>query len=171
MRKGDDLIINGQKMWITNGLKADWICLLANTSQGNKHTNKSLICVPMNSPGITRTKIHKLGMNSSDTAQIFFEDVRVPAKNIIGDEGKGFMYQMMQFQDERLGAILIVLKKFDRVISETIDYTRQRHTFGQPIIDNQYVHFRLAELATEVEALRALTYLAVGKIRIEVILT
>lgn len=96
VRKGDDLIINGQKMWITNGLKADWICLLANTSEGKPHLNKSLICVPTKTPGITRTKINKIGLNSSDTAQIFFEDVRVPAKNIIGEEGQGFIYQMMQ---------------------------------------------------------------------------
>lgn len=96
------MIINGQKMWITNGLQSDWICLLANTSQGNRHANKSLICVPMNSKGITRSKIHKIGMHSSDTAQIFFEDVRVPASNIIGDEGNGFMYQMLQVCEDGL---------------------------------------------------------------------
>lgn len=72
-------------------MKADWICLLANTSHGNEHGNKRIICAPMNSKGITGTKVHKLGMNSTDTAQIFFDDVRVRAKNIIGDEGKGFM--------------------------------------------------------------------------------
>ena len=114
--------------------------------------------------GITRTKIHKLGMHSSDTAQIFFEDVRVPAANIIGDEGSGFFYQMLQFQDERIGGVLGVLKAFDRAISDTIEYTRQRKTFGKPVIDNQVVHFRLAELATEVEALRAMIYRAVGKL-------
>lgn len=101
-------------------------------------------------------------MHSSDTAQIFLEDVRVPAKNIIGEEGLGFMYQMLQFQDERLGGALGMLKGVDKAISETINYTRQRHTFGKPIIDNQYVHFRLAELATENELLRALTYRGVG---------
>lgn len=103
-------------------------------------------------------------MNSSDTAQIFFEDVRVPASNIIGDEGNGFLYQMLQFQDERLAGVLVALKGVDKVISNTIDYTRQRHTFGTPIIDNQVVHFRLAELATEFDSLRALTYNAVGKV-------
>jgi len=117
--------------------------------------------VPTKSKGVSRTKIHKIGMHCSDTAQIFLEDVRVPAKNIIGQEGQGFIYQMMQFQDERLGAALNILPTLDKAISDTIDYTRQRHTFGKPIIDNQYVHFRLAELATEVELLRALTYKAV----------
>ena len=94
-RDGDDLLINGSKMWITNGMQADWICLLANTSQGAQHKNKSLIMVPMNTPGITRQKIHKIGMNSSDTAQIFFDDVRVPARHIVGQEGMGFTFQMM----------------------------------------------------------------------------
>ncbi|CAL1299354.1 unnamed protein product [Larinioides sclopetarius] len=102
-RKGDDLIINGGKMWITNGAQADWMCLLANTREGPAHKNKSLICVPLDAPGITFNKINKLGTCSSDNVQFFFENVRVPAKNIIGEEGMGFIYQMLQFQDERLG--------------------------------------------------------------------
>ena len=99
VRKGDDLIINGQKMWITNSFQADWMCMLASTSEGHPHRNKSLIIVPMNEPGVIRSKkIEKLGMHCSDTGLIFFEDVRVPASNIIGEEGKGFTYQMEQFQ-------------------------------------------------------------------------
>lgn len=102
-RDGDDWIINGSKMWITNGAQADWMCLLCNTREGKVHLNKSLICVPLKSPGVTvARKIDKLGLYSSDTAEIYFDNVRVPNKNIIGDEGSGFMYQMMQFQDERL---------------------------------------------------------------------
>ena len=158
---GDDLVINGTKMWITNGLKADWCCLLANTSEGAAHRNKSLICVPMDAKGIKRQKIHKIGMHSSDTAQLFFDDVRVPKKNIIGQEGMGFTYQMLQFQEERLYAVISALKGFDRVIDLTIDYTRDRHAFGKPVLDNQVVHYRLAELRTEVEALRALGWTAV----------
>jgi len=160
-RQGDDLIINGQKMWITNSLQADWICLLCNTSDGNSYKNKSLVCVPMNSKGISKTKIDKIGNHSSDTGQLFFEDVRVPAKNIIGDEGAGFFYQMLQFQAERLAAAVGCLKSMDTIISETIEYTSHRKAFGKPILDNQVVHFRLAELATEVESLRALTYSAI----------
>jgi citronellyl-CoA dehydrogenase len=160
-RVGDDLIINGGKMWITNGLKADWMCCFANTNQGKKHANKSLICVPLNEKGVSRTKIHKIGLHASDTAQIFFEDVRVPAKNIIGDEGAGFLYTMLQFQAERLGGCLAVLKSFDRAIGHTIEYTKQRQAFGKSVLDNQVVHFRLGELATEVESLRALVYRAV----------
>jgi citronellyl-CoA dehydrogenase len=160
-RDGGDWVISGAKMWITNGMKADWCCLLANTGEGPVHLNKSLIAVPMDAKGITRQKIRKIGMNSSDTAQLFFDDVRVPVENTIGQEGMGFTYQMLQFQEERLWGAASSLKSLDRLIDLTIAYTRERSTFGQPIIDNQVVHFRLAELRTEVEALRALTWSAV----------
>jgi len=158
---GADYLINGTKMWITNGMQADWCCLLANTSEGAAHKNKSLIVVPMDSPGITRQKIHKIGMDSSDTAQLFFDNVRVPQRNLIGQEGMGFMFQMMQFQEERLWGAASTLRNMDRLIDLTIDYTRERKAFGKSILDNQVVHFRLAELRTEVECLRALTYSAV----------
>lgn len=156
---GDDFVINGGKMWTTNGTQADWMCLLANTSEGPAHQNKSLICLPMKTKGvhIART-IDKLGMRSSDTAEVFFEDVRVPKKYIVGEPGLGFTYQMLQFQEERLFAAASVLKSFDDLIQATADYTKQRIAFGQPILNNQTVHFRLAELATEVEALRSLVY-------------
>lgn len=159
--EGGDYVINGTKMWITNGLKADWCCLLANTSDGPPHRNKSLIVVPMDAPGITRQKIRKIGMHASDTAQLFFDNVRVPRRNLIGQEGMGFTFQMLQFQEERLWGAASSLKSLDRLIDLTVDYTRQRQAFGKPILDNQVVHYRLAELRTEVEALRALTYRAV----------
>ncbi len=159
---GDDYVINGEKLWITNGVQADWICLLANTGEGQVHQNKSLICVPMDSPGVTvARKIKKIGMFSSDTAHIFFEDVRVPQRNRIGMEGHGFVYQMQQFQEERLWGAACSLVGLETVIDATIEYTRQRQVFGRSILDNQVVHYRLAELQTEVEALRALTYRAV----------
>ncbi|XP_009067610.1 PREDICTED: probable acyl-CoA dehydrogenase 6, partial [Acanthisitta chloris] len=107
-------------------------------------------------------KIDKLGMRSSDTHQITFEDVRVPSKNLIGEEGKGFTYQMLQFQEERLWAVATVLTPLETLIRETIDYTRERKVFGQPVLHNQTVHFRLAELATEVELLRSLLRRAVA---------
>jgi len=159
--EGGDWVINGTKMWITNGLKADWCCLLANTDDGPAHRNKSLIVLPMDAPGISKQKIHKIGMHSSDTAQLFFDNVRVPRRNLIGEEGKGFTYQMMQFQEERLWAAASSLRTFDRLIDATIAYTRQRQAFGHSVLDNQVVHFRLAELRTEVEALRALTWSAI----------
>ena len=159
--EGGDWVINGTKMWITNGLKADWCCLLANTDDGPAHRNKSLIVLPMDAAGITRQKIRKIGMHASDTAQLFFDNVRVPRRHLIGEEGKGFSYQMMQFQEERLWAAASSLRGFDRLIDLTIDYTRQRQAFGRSVLDNQVVHFRLAELRTEVEALRALTWSAI----------
>jgi len=160
-RVGDDLVINGQKMWITNAFQADWMCLLANTQEGPAHLNKSLICVPMDTPGVhLAKKIDKVGMRSSDTAVIYLDDVRVPAKNIIGDPGMGFTYQMLQFQEERLACVALALTPMEMVIKETIGYLKERKAFGQPLLNNQYIHFRLAELLTEVELLRAGLYRA-----------
>ncbi|MFT3694489.1 MAG: acyl-CoA dehydrogenase family protein [Kofleriaceae bacterium] len=161
-KDGSDYVINGSKMWITNAAQADWLCLLVNTSEGQVHKNKTLVIVPTKTKGITiGAKIDKLGMRASDTCPIFFEDVRVPQRHRIGEEGMGFMMQMMQFQEERLCGALSTLKGMDGIIDATIAYTRERQTFGQPLIDNQVIHFRFAELKTEVEALRSLVYRAV----------
>ncbi len=160
-RQGGDYVINGGKLWITSGTQADWMCCLANTSADAPHRNKSLIIVPMKTRGVTvERKLRKLGMHSSDTAQIHFDNVRVPVRNLIGEEGKGFTYQMLQFQEERLWAGANSLKGLDNAIADTIEYTRGRKIFGRPVLDNQVVHFTLAELQTEVEALRALVYRA-----------
>lgn len=160
-RVGDDLVINGMKMWITNGAQADFMVMLANTSEGHVHRNKSLIVVPMNTPGVNvARKISKLGLHSSDTAEIYFDNVRVPAKHVIGEEGMGFIYQMMQFQDERLSCGITSVKMIEKIINGTIEYCRERHTFGQPLIDNQVIHFRLAEMQADVECLRSLVYRA-----------
>ena len=160
-KDGGDYVINGAKMWITNSLQADWMCLLANTSEGAAHKNKTLIVVPMTTPGITKArKIRKIGMMASDTGLIHFDDVRVPQANRIGEEGMGFTYQMMQFQEERLWAAANAIQGLLNCIAATADYARDRQVFGRPLLDNQVVHFRLAELKTEVEALRGLTYLA-----------
>jgi len=160
---GGDYVINGSKMWITNGAQADWICLLANTGDGAPHRNKSLLCVPMKTPGVTVAgTIRKIGMHASDTAEIHFDNVRVPRRYLIGEEGKGFTYQMQQFQQERLWVAASALASLEGAIARTIEYTRERQAFGKSILDNQVVHFRLAELRTEVEMLRALTYRAAG---------
>ncbi|WOP16811.1 acyl-CoA dehydrogenase family protein [Ottowia sp. SB7-C50] len=163
-RDGDDYVINGSKMWITNGTQADWICLLANTSEGPPHKNKSLIVVPLKqngrrAKGVEIQKIKKFGMWSSDTAQIFFDEVRVPVRHRIGEEGMGFVYQMKQFQEERLDGAARRLASID-LINETADYLRQRMAFGRPLLDNQFIQYKLAELKTELEALRSLTYRA-----------
>src|SRR6201986_4991188 len=119
---GADYGINGGKMWITNGVQADFICLLANTSDGPVHRNKSLICVPMKSKGVqVARKLDKMGMRSSDTAQIFFDNVRVPHRNRIGEEGLGFTYQMVQFQEERLWGAAACLKAHETIIAGTLE--------------------------------------------------
>lgn len=160
-KDGDDYVINGSKLWITNGIQADWMCALVNTSDDHPHRNKSLVIVPMDTKGVVKArKLDKLGMRCSDTAEIYFDEVRVPQSNRIGDEGAGFMYQMLQFQEERLWGAANMLMGLDMAIADTIEQTRGRKAFGKSILDNQVVHFRLAELTTEVELLRSLVYRA-----------
>lgn len=161
-RDGGDYVIDGGKMWTTNGTQADFCCLLANTSDGPVHRNKTLIVVPMKTPGVQVVrKLHKLGMHASDTAQIFFDGVRVPQRYRIGEEGQGFIYQMEQFQAERLWGALNTTGFAQRAIDITIEYTRERQAFGRSILDNQSVHYRLAELQADVEAVRSLCWRAV----------
>lgn len=160
-KDGDDYVINGNKMWITNSPCTDFYCLLVNTSDDNPHRNKSLIIVPADLPGISvGEKLKKMGCRSSETASVFFDDVRVPQRYLIGEEGRGFGYQMEQFQEERIFGGVGALKRLEYCIHETIDYTRERKAFGVPLLDKQVVHFRLAELQTEVEALRSMVYRA-----------
>src|ERR1700755_87858 len=156
---GGDWVIDGGKMWTTNGTQADWMCLLANTGEGPVHKNKSLIVVPMKTRGVqVSKKLDKLGMRSSDTVQTFFDEVKVPVRYTIGQPGMGFVYQMQQFQEERLWGGAATLMGCDSLINATIEYTRERKVCGRPLLDNQVIHFRLAELKSEVEALRSLVH-------------
>jgi citronellyl-CoA dehydrogenase len=171
-KNGDDYLISGQKMWITNSFQADWMCMLVNTSEpsstGPSHKNKSLIMVPMRdratgkmTPGIEMAqKIKKIGMNASDTGLIYFDNVRVPQRNLLGKEGAGFMMQMTQFQEERLWAAASCLQSLTNCIDWTVEWAQQRKLFGAALADQQWVQFKLAEMKTEVESLRALTYRA-----------
>jgi len=159
VKDGDDYVINGSKMWITNSLQADFFCLLANTSDEGPYNNKSLIIVPSKTPGISFSKpINKLGQRSSDTAQVFFDDVRVPQSHVIGGEGMGFMMQMMQFQEERIFCAASALGGLTKCIELTTEYARSRMIYGKPLLDQQVVHYRLAELQTEIECLRGLVH-------------
>ncbi len=164
-KDGSDYVISGSKMWITNAAQADWLCLLVvdhSLEDRPVHANKTLVIVPTKLEGVEiGPKIDKLGMRASDTCPIFFDNVRVPQRNRIGEEGMGFMMQMLQFQEERLCGAIGSVRGMDRLIDATISYCKQRETFGQPLIDNQAIHFRFAELKTEVEALRSLVYRAV----------
>jgi citronellyl-CoA dehydrogenase len=160
-KDGGDYVITGGKLWTTNGAQADWMCALVNTGEGAAHANKTLVCIPMKAKGVSVARtIKKIGMNSSDTAQIHFDEVRIPQRYRIGEEGRGFQYQMMQFQEERLFGAANGLQMMERAITETIEYTRERKIFSKSVLDNQVVHYTLAELKTEVEALRALIYRA-----------
>jgi citronellyl-CoA dehydrogenase len=166
-KDGDDYLISGQKMWITNSLQADWMCMLVNTGDGPAHKNKSLVMVRMRENGKlvkgieVAQKIRKIGMNSSDTGLIYFDEVRVPQRNLIGTEGSGFIYQMQQFQEERLWCAASTLQSLTNCIGWTVEWAQDRKLFGTSLADQQWVQFKLAELKTEVESLRALTYLAV----------
>ncbi|WP_439609702.1 acyl-CoA dehydrogenase family protein [Hydrogenophaga sp.] len=168
-KDGDDYLISGQKMWITNSLQADWMCMLVNTSDGPAHKNKSLVMVPMREKGKlvkgieVAQKIRKIGMNSSDTGLIYFDEVRVPQRNLIGTEGSGFIYQMQQFQEERLWCAASTLEALTNCIGWTVEWAQDRKLFGASLADQQWVQFKLAELKTEVESLRALTYQAVER--------
>ncbi len=158
-KDGDDYIITGSKIFITNGTQADWLCLLARTSNEPGFRGMSLIIVPTNTPGFSvGRKLRKLGNHSSDTGELVFDRVRVPQSNRIGPEGQGFILQMQQFQKERLIGSIMAHSGAERTVRETIRYTQERHAFGRPLIDNQWIHFKLCELLTEIEALRQLNY-------------
>ena len=166
-KDGGDYVISGQKMWITNSLQADWMCMLVNTGEGpsgagnNPHKNKSLVMVPMDCKGIEKArKIRKIGMNSSDTGLIYFDEVRVPQRYLIGSEGAGFTYQMMQFQEERLWCAASCIQSLSNCIAWTVEWAQERKLFGSALADQQWVQFKLAEMKTEVESLRAMTYRA-----------
>lgn len=159
VRDGDHYVINGSKMYITNGTQADWICLLARTSDGDDYKGMSLIVVPTHTEGfIISKKLKKLGNLSSDTAVLTFENMRVPVANRIGDEGKGFYYQMEQFQVERLVGAIGGVAGAEKAVRDTIRYTQERHVFGKPLIANQWIQFKLSELLTEIEAQKHLNY-------------
>jgi citronellyl-CoA dehydrogenase len=150
---GDEWVINGRKLYITNGTQADWVCLLARTSDEGDFRGMSLIIVPTKTPGFSVSrKLRKLGNHSSDTAELMLDNAHVPKANTIGPEGMGFILQMQQFQRERLVGAITTYSSLERVVRDTIAYTQQRCAFGQPLIDNQMIHFRMAELLTEIIA-------------------
>lgn len=155
VRDGDDWVITGRKMWITNGTQADWLCLLARTdddSQPGDYHGMSLIVVPTESAGFSvGRKIDKMGNRSSDTAEIVLDGVRVPISNTIGEPGRGFQQQMAQFQDERLVGAYLAVAGARRALDRTKDYLRDRVAFGKPLLAQQYVQYQLADLYADVD--------------------
>ncbi|MEI7592657.1 MAG: acyl-CoA dehydrogenase family protein [Actinomycetes bacterium] len=155
-RDGDEWIINGSKLYITNGIQADWLCLLARTSDEGGHRGMSQIIVPTDTEGFSVSrKLDKLGNRSSDTAELAFSDLRVPVSNTIGEIGRGFQQQMAQFQNERMIAAYMSVGGMQTAVERTISYVKQRNAFGRPLADNQYIQFALAELLAEIDVARA----------------
>ncbi len=158
-RYGDEWVINGSKMFITNSLQADWLCLLVRTSDDTDYQGMSQIIVPMATPGVeVSRKLDKLGMRASDTGLVTFTDARVPIDHIIGVEGMGFQQQMAQFVEERMWAAYSSIGSMERALALTSEYTKQRNVFGKPLNRNQYLTYRLAELAAEVDLLKHYNY-------------
>ncbi|WP_334144154.1 acyl-CoA dehydrogenase family protein [Rhabdothermincola sp.] len=159
VRDGDEWVINGTKLYITNGTQADWLCLLARTSDEGGHRGMSQIIVPTSTEGVTVSrKLDKLGQRSSDTAELSFVDVRVPVDHTIGTIGRGFQQQMAQFQNERLIASYMAAGNLGLALERTIAYVRERQAFGRSLADNQWIQFKLAELVAEVDLLRHYNY-------------
>jgi citronellyl-CoA dehydrogenase len=160
-RDGDDYVISGSKIYITNGTQADFITLLARTSPEGGYRGMSLIVVPTDRPGFrVAGKLRKLGNHSSDTAELVFDDVRVPVTNRVGGEGQGFYLQMEQFQKERLIAVYTSVGGMRRAVERTVAYLRERKAFGGSLLSMQYIQYTLAELIVEIESLRQLAYAA-----------
>lgn len=163
VRDGDDWVISGSKIYITNAATADWLCLLAVTDPSAGYGGFSQIVVPTGLPGYRCTLLDKIGNWGSDTGQLFFEDVRVPVANTIGQIGRGFQQQMMQFQDERLVGCVSALAGSEHLWEETKKWARERVLFGKPLSKLQNTQFRMAELWTEIEAAKALTRACVAQ--------
>ncbi len=161
VRDGDEWVINGTKLFITNGTQADWLCLLARTSDEGGYRGMSQIVFPTDTRGFSVSrKLDKLGNRSSDTAELSFVDCRVPVANTIGEIGQGFAQQMQQFQNERMIASYIAWGQARDALNRLIAYLHQRTAFGKPLAANQHLQFAIAELAADTEALRALNHSA-----------
>jgi citronellyl-CoA dehydrogenase len=158
-KDGDHYILNGSKTFITNGTQADFLTLLARTSDDPGYHSFSLFVVPTDIAGFqVSKKLDKLGMRSSDTAELYFDDMRIPAKNLIGREGEGFIQQMMQFQHERFSAIPMAYVWARQMIADAVEYLKGRIVFGKPLIKKQVLRHRIAKWLTEIECLQQLAY-------------
>lgn len=158
-KDGDSYVINGSKTYITNGVQADFLTLLARTSDDPGYHSFGLFVVPTNLPGFTVSKkLDKLGMRSSDTAELFFDNLRIPADHLIGEPGEGFIYQMKQFQHERFAAIPMTYVQARNNIDMTVQHLKERRVFGQPLLSKQVLRHRIADWLTRIESLKALAY-------------
>jgi len=152
VRDGDHWVINGSKMYITNAATADWLCLLAVTDPDAGYGGYTQIIVPTDSRGFSYKLLDKIGNIGSDTGLLFFDDVRVPISNTIGDPNRGFQQQMMQFQDERMVVVVTAPVTARRLWEETLRHCQQRMIFGKPLAKMQVTQFKLAELMIQITA-------------------
>lgn len=158
-RDGDDYIINGQKTWITNGTRADFITLAARTDMDDRYGGISLFLFPTDTPGFSvGKKLEKIGNHSSDTAELFFEDCRIPSRYLLGQEGAGFYYIMQNFQGERLVGALTGTAGAQLMLDKTKEYCKERNAFGRPLTGFQVTRHKLVDMETKLEACRALSY-------------
>jgi len=158
-KDGGHYILNGSKTFITNVTQADFLTLLARTSDDPGYHSFSLFVVPTDIAGFqVSKKLDKLGMRSSDTAELYFDDMRIPAENLIGREGEGFIQQMMQFQHERFSAIPMAYVWARQMIADAVEYLKGRIVFGKPLIKKQVLRHRIAKWLTEIECLQQLAY-------------
>jgi len=152
VRKGDSYAISGQKTFITNGVFADLIVVAVKTDSDAGYKGISLILVDKDAPGFSRgRKLEKMGYHMQDTAELFFDDCRVPASHLLGEVGSGFKYMMEKLQQERLEVCIKCQVNAEEALKEAIDYAKVREAFGRRIGDHQQIAFKLAEMATEVE--------------------
>lgn len=157
-RDGDDYVINGSKMWITNGTRADFITLAARTGE-DRHGGISLFTFPTDTPGFqVSSKIKKMGNKCSDTAVLFFEDCRIPKRYLLGQEGHGFYHIMTNFQGERLVGALAAMGGAEFALEQTIQYCRDREAFGRPLTGFQVTRHKIVDMQTELYAARAMAY-------------
>jgi citronellyl-CoA dehydrogenase len=164
VRDGEDWVINGSKIYITNAANADWLCLLAVTDPDAGYGGYSQIIVPTDVPGLRYDLLDKIGLWGSDTGQFYFEDVRVPILNTIGDIGRGFQQQMMQFQHERLVACISTMSSMELLWEETKSWCSERVLFGKPLSKMQNTQFKMADLWVQMQAANELNRAAVRKL-------
>jgi citronellyl-CoA dehydrogenase len=158
-KDGDHWVVNGRKIFITNGARASWVLLVTKGDRERGHKGYNLLMVERGTPGFTVTRtLEKLGMHSSDTAELLFEDCRVPLGNLIGEEGEGFKNLMWELQGERLIAACGAVAGAQRVFEYAMDYARNRTAFGKPIAEHQVIKHKLVDMATEVNMVRAFVY-------------
>jgi alkylation response protein AidB-like acyl-CoA dehydrogenase len=158
VRDGDDYIVNGAKTFITNGIMADLVIVVAKTDPDAGSKGFSLIVVERDMPGFERgRRLKKVGLKAQDTAELFFSDVRVPAANVLGEVGQGFIYLMQNLPQERLSIAVGCTAGVERALEHTAAYTKDRHAFGKPISAFQNTRFELAEIATEAQVARVFT--------------